>query len=60
MAASYKVGQEVKVITVVPKGPVKALSVNQDGDIQYLVEYVDANAVVQQRWFQEDELALAE
>ena len=56
MAASFKVGQQVKLIAVVPQGPVKALSVNQDGDIQYLVEWTDTDGVVQERWFKEDQL----
>lgn len=59
MAASFKVGEQVKLITVVPQGPVKALSVNQDGDIQYLVEWTDADGDSQERWFKEDELVKA-
>lgn len=60
MAANFKIGQTVSVVTVVPKGPVKALTVNQDGDIQYLVEYKDVDGSAQERWFKEDEIALAE
>lgn len=56
MAASFKVGQEVKVASPVPQGLVSALSVNQEGDIQYLVSWVDANKVSQERWFSEDDL----
>ena len=56
MAASFKVGQEVKVKTPVPQGLVSALSVSQEGDIQYLVSWTDANDVSQERWFSEDDL----
>ena len=57
MAASFKIGEEVKLVTVVPQGPVKQLSVSQDGDIQYLVEWSDADGDTQERWFKEEELA---
>jgi uncharacterized protein YodC (DUF2158 family) len=56
MAASFKVGQEVKVVSPVPQGVVSALSVNQEGDIQYLVAWTDVNKVSQERWFSEDDL----
>jgi len=56
MAASFKVGQEVKVASPVPQGLVSALNVNQEGDIQYLVSWTDANDVSQERWFSEDDL----
>lgn len=56
MAASFKIDEVVKLVSVLPQGPVKQLSVNQDGDIQYLVEYVDVDGVTQVRWFREDEL----
>jgi len=58
MAASFKVGQEVKVVSPVPQGVVSALSVNQEGDIQYLVSWVDSQGQDQSRWFSEDTLAL--
>jgi uncharacterized protein YodC (DUF2158 family) len=56
MAASFKVGQEVKVVSPVPQGVVSALSVNQEGDIQYLVAWTDVNDASQERWFSEDDL----
>lgn len=60
MAASFKIGQKVKLTSVVPQGPVLQLSVTPEGDIQYLVEYKDTDGVAQERWFKEDELASAE
>jgi hypothetical protein len=57
MAASFKIGDMVKIVTVVPEGPVKALSVSQDGDIQYLISWTDVNNTTQERWFNETDLA---
>lgn len=56
MAASFKIGETVQVDAVVPTGPVLQLSVNQSGDIQYLVEWTDASGVTQETWFNEDDL----
>lgn len=56
MAASFKVGQEVELISVVPKGPVTQLSVDQEGNIEYLVAYQDNDGDSQSRWFKEHEL----
>lgn len=56
MAASFKVGQEVKVVSPAPQGVISALSVNQEGDIQYLVAWTDVNNASQERWFSEDDL----
>lgn len=57
MAANFKIGDSVKLITVVPQGPIKALSVSQEGDIQYLVSWFDTDEVSHERWFNEEELA---
>jgi uncharacterized protein YodC (DUF2158 family) len=59
MAASFKVGERVKLTSVIPEGPVKTLSVNQDGDIQYLVEWQDADGANQEAWFKEEDLVKA-
>lgn len=56
MAANFKPGAQVKLNVAPPQGEIVQLSVNQDGDIQYLVEYTDASGDVHQRWFKEDEL----
>lgn len=57
MAANFKPGTQVKLNIAQPQGEVQQLSVSQEGDIQYLVEFTDADGVVQQRWFTEAELA---
>lgn len=56
MAANFKPGTQVKLNVAPPQGEVQQLSVSQEGDIQYLVEYTDATGEVHQRWFKEDEL----
>ena len=56
MAASFKIGNQVRLNSVPPQGSVVQLSVDQEGNIQYLVEFADAQGQMQQRWFKEDEL----
>lgn len=56
MATTFKKGDVVKLKAVVPQGPVIALRMSEDGIVSYLVEWVDANGVKQNRWFAEDEL----
>lgn len=56
MAASFKIGNRVRLNVTPPQGEVVQLAVDQEGNIQYLVEFVDAEGKSQQRWFKEDEL----
>lgn len=56
MATKFKKDDMVKVNTVVPNGPVKALRMDDDGVVHCLVEWVDMNGVTQKRWFAEDDL----
>jgi uncharacterized protein YodC (DUF2158 family) len=56
MAASFKIGQAVKVIVSAPQGTISALTVNQSGDIQYLLSWVDNEGQTQERWFDENTL----
>lgn len=55
MPAAFQVGQTVKVNTPVPEGPVLQIGVDQQGNINYLVEFVEYDQA-QQRWFNEDQL----
>jgi len=59
MAASFKLGQVVKLVQTTPVGPVKQLAVDQSGNISYLIEWKDSEGKAQQRWFKESELAAA-
>ena len=56
MAASFKIGQVVALNIPAPKGPVLKLNVSPEGEIQYLVKWVDKNGVNQETWFKEDDL----
>ena len=56
MASQFKKGDVVKLKTVVPEGPVQLIRMDDDGVVQYLIEWTDADGVVQQRWFNEDQL----
>lgn len=56
MATKFSKGQEVKVAAVMPQGPVQALRMDEDGNFFYLVQWVDAEGVEQQRWFAEADL----
>jgi hypothetical protein len=52
----YKKGDQVKLKAVVPSGPVAALKMDEDGNVSYLLQWVDAKGVMQERWFAESEL----
>lgn len=56
MATKFVKGQEVKVVAVVPQGPVLKLRMDEDGVFWYFISWTDAHGKVQERWFQEDEL----
>ena len=59
MATKFVKGQEVKVNTVVPQGPVLKLRMDEDGTFFYLISWADVNGAVQERWFKESELVEA-
>jgi uncharacterized protein YodC (DUF2158 family) len=56
MAAKFKIGDNVKLNTVVPEGPVKQFRMTDDGTIQCLIDWTDTEGVAQERWFNEDDL----
>jgi hypothetical protein len=56
MATAFKKGDVVKAVAVIPQGPVLALHMDEDGNITYLVEWIDVNNQTQQRWFEESQL----
>lgn len=59
MATKFSKGQAVKLIAVIPQGPVLKLRMDEDGVVWYLVGWTDVEGVAQERWFREDELAEA-
>ena len=56
MATAFKKGDVVKVNQTVPQGPVLSLRMDDEGQVFYLIEWVDSNGRTQQRWFAEDDL----
>lgn len=56
MAAAFKKGDVVKLAVAAPQGPIVAMRMTEDGDVQCLVEWADANGELQQRWFDEAQL----
>jgi uncharacterized protein YodC (DUF2158 family) len=58
MASTFKKGDMVRLIAIVPEGPVQSIRMNDDGVVSYLISWEDEFGNVQQRWFEEDQLAL--
>jgi uncharacterized protein YodC (DUF2158 family) len=56
MATQFKKGDVVRLKTVTPQGPVQALRMLEDGTVQCLVAWTDADGNAQERWFDEDAL----
>ena len=59
MATAFKKGDVVKLVSVVPQGPVQSMRMDDDGNVQYLVSWTDADGNEQQRWFDEAQLTEA-
>jgi hypothetical protein len=55
--ATFKKGDVVRTTGVVPQGPVKSMRMDEDGNVQYLIEWADAEGSMQERWFDEVQLA---
>jgi hypothetical protein len=53
-------GQTVRMKAVVPQGPVAKMRMDEDGKIEYLVEWTTSEGVTQERWFTEDQLEVVE
>ena len=56
MATTFKKGDMVKLDINTPQGPVEALRMDEDGNVQYLIAWIDADGVTKSRWFDEDQL----
>ncbi len=57
--AKFTKGEQVKLVVVVPEGPVEKFMMTEDGVIMCLISWKDANDQNQSRWFPEDELVKA-
>lgn len=58
MAANFKINDVVKLNVTPPQGPISKIQFNDAGEIEYLIEWTDAEGVSQIRWFKESELTL--
>lgn len=56
---AFKKDDVVKLKTVVPQGPVMKMRMDDDGVVEYLVEWTDDDGQTHQRWFTEDQLVKA-
>jgi len=56
MSTTFKKGESVKVKVTVPEGSVKALRMDEDGNVWYLLPWKDQDGHNQERWFIEDQL----
>lgn len=59
MATKFIKGQNVKLNVAVPTGEVSKLRMTEDGIVEYMISWTDSNGVVQERWFEEDQLTEA-
>jgi hypothetical protein len=57
--ANFKKGDSVKLVAVVPEGPVESMRMDEDGNVQYLISWTDANGNEHSRWFDEAQLTAA-
>lgn len=57
--ATFKVGDAVKLKTVVPQGTVQAMRMDESGNISYLFSWTDMAGDAHQRWFDDADLELA-
>ena len=56
MASAFKKGDFVMLKASVPQGAVEAIRLDDEGDVHYLIAWVDVDGVEQRRWFEESQL----
>lgn len=57
--ATFKKGDAVKLNSIVPSGPIEAMRMDEDGNVQYLISWIAVDGVTQSRWFDEVQLVTA-
>lgn len=57
--ATFVKGEVVKVVMVVPQGPIEKFMMLEDGTIMCLISWVDIDGQHQSRWFPESQLVKA-
>jgi len=56
MATKFIKDEIVQVASVLPKGPIEKLRMDEEGNFFYLISWSDIDGKTQQRWFAETEL----
>jgi hypothetical protein len=57
--AKFVKGEVVRVVMVVPEGPIEKFMMTEDGVIMCLISWIDIDGQHQSRWFPEDQLVKA-
>jgi hypothetical protein len=57
--ANFKKGDTVKINAVIPQGPVESMRMDEDGNVQYLLSWIDIEGSKHSRWFDESALVSA-
>lgn len=52
----FKKGDIVKLKAVIPHGSILSMRMTEEGDVQCLLGWTDANGAEQQRWFDQSQL----
>lgn len=55
---SFKKGDVVRAKIVVPQGPITKMRMDENGTIEYLVEWSDDSGVTHERWYTEDQIEI--
>jgi len=55
----FKKNDVVRVKIVIPEGPITKMRMDEDGVVEYLVQWTAGSGTVQQRWFTEDQIEAA-
>jgi len=56
MAAAFKKGDAVRLVTEVPQGTIIDFAIDGEGNISYVMEWTNKNGETHQRSFPEEEL----
>lgn len=58
MASAFKKGDVLKLKIPAPQGAVEKIQMTEDGVVQYLISWTDADGNSHQRWFDETDVEL--
>lgn len=55
---TFKKGDVVKAKVIIPQGPIIKMRMDDDGKVEYLVEWSDSSGNSHERWYTEDQIEL--